>query len=97
MEEYSIAAQVWELTRLLIFFYIDGPKEFDDPKVLYNPKEFDDPKVCDDPKLPGMEVVQLRHVRAGKELSPAGWIPRCGQYYNETRLNVFVMSDVFVV
>ena len=85
MEEYSIAAQVWELTRLLIFFYIDGPKEFDDPKV------------CDDPKLPGMEVVQLRHVRAGKELSPAGWIPRCGQYYNETRLNVFVMSDVFVV
>ena len=82
----------------------DDPKEFDDLKVLYNPKEFDDPKVFGDPKffddpkvMPGMEVVQLRHVRAGKELSPAGRIPRCGQYYHETRLNVFVISVVFVV
>ena len=76
----------------------DDPKEFDDPKVLYHPKEFDDPKVFVDPKVtPGMEVVQLRHVRAGKELSPAGWIPRCGQYYHETRLNVFAISVVFVV
>ena len=45
--------------------------------------------------MPGVEVVQLRHVRAGKELGAAGRIPRCGQYYHQTRLNVFHMSVVF--
>ena len=58
--------------------------------------DFDDPKVFNDPKvMPGVEVVQLRHVRAGKELGAAGRIPRCGRYYHQTRLNVFHMSVVF--
>ena len=55
------------------------PKSYIIQKNLMIPKSLMIPKFGDPKVMPGLEVVQLRHVRAGKELGATGWIPRCGQ------------------